>query len=97
MKLMFFQDNSSYKTRFEKIVEDLEDIVDPFDLNVFSPYISSNLNKHLQRCGVSVTYIDDVIKIFFQHEKTIFISSSYRVMFFVFYMVRSRNKLTENI
>ena len=27
--------------------------MDPFDLNVFSPYISSNLNKHLQRCGVS--------------------------------------------
>ncbi|CAB4014356.1 spectrin beta chain, non-erythrocytic 1 isoform X1 [Paramuricea clavata] len=44
--------NSSYKSRFEKIVEELEDIVDPFDLNVFSPYISSNLNKHLQRCGV---------------------------------------------
>ena len=29
--------------------------------------------------------------------KIIFISSSYRVMFFVYYMVRSRNKRTENI
>ena len=54
--MFWFQDNSSYKSRFEKIVEELEDIVDPFDLNVFSPYISSNLNKHLQRCGVSITY-----------------------------------------
>ncbi|XP_028398941.1 conserved oligomeric Golgi complex subunit 1-like [Dendronephthya gigantea] len=46
------EDNGSYKSRYEKIVETLEDIVDPFDLNVFSPYINSNLNKHLQRCGV---------------------------------------------
>ena len=28
--------------------------MDPFDLNVFSPYMTSNLNKHLQRCGVSL-------------------------------------------
>lgn len=46
------EESSNYKPRFEKVVEQLEDIVDPFDLNVFSPYLSSNLNKHLQRCGV---------------------------------------------
>ncbi|XP_046839334.1 conserved oligomeric Golgi complex subunit 1-like isoform X2 [Xenia sp. Carnegie-2017] len=46
------ENDGSYKARFEKIIEQLEDIVDPFDLNVFSPYLNSNLNKHLQRCGV---------------------------------------------
>ena len=48
------QQSRNYKSRLEKMVEQLEEIVDPFDLNVFSPYMSSNLSKHLQRCGVGL-------------------------------------------
>ncbi|XP_055956270.1 conserved oligomeric Golgi complex subunit 1 [Patella vulgata] len=41
-----------YRKKVESIIERLEDIIDPFDLNVFTPYISSNLLKHTQRCAV---------------------------------------------
>lgn len=46
--------------RLEQVVDTLEGCVDPFDLDVFSPHMATNLNRQLQRCGVCVEwyYID---------------------------------------
>ncbi|CAH1796613.1 unnamed protein product [Owenia fusiformis] len=47
--------------RVAKIVDKLESKVDPFDLDVFSPYMQSHLYKHIQRCSVlfgSLTSLD---------------------------------------
>ncbi|CAH3019344.1 unnamed protein product [Porites evermanni] len=45
-------EGSEFTNRLEKVLDALESCVDPFDLDVFSPYIATNLNKQLQRCGV---------------------------------------------
>lgn len=47
-------EGSEFTNRLEKVLDALESCVDPFDLDVFSPYIATNLNKQLQRCGVCV-------------------------------------------
>lgn len=47
-------EGSEFTNRLEQVLDALESCVDPFDLDVFSPYIATNLNKQLQRCGVCV-------------------------------------------
>ena len=37
----------------QDIVIQLENFIDPFDLDVFKPHISRNLDRHHQRCSVS--------------------------------------------
>nr|KAG5687549.1 hypothetical protein BaRGS_023105 [Batillaria attramentaria] len=41
--------NKAFQRRSQKVIEGLEEHVDPFDLDVFSPYIQSNLMKAAQR------------------------------------------------
>ncbi|XP_052283233.1 conserved oligomeric Golgi complex subunit 1-like isoform X2 [Dreissena polymorpha] len=41
-----------YQERLDGIVGSLEEHVDPFDLDVFSPYMQANLNKMLHRTSV---------------------------------------------
>ena len=48
---------SDFSDRLEQVTDTLESCVDPFDLDVFSPHISTNLNRQLQRCGVCVINI----------------------------------------
>jgi hypothetical protein len=38
----------------QQIIEGLEEKIDPFDLDVFSPYIQSHLMKQAQRSSVSI-------------------------------------------
>ena len=45
-------ETSEFANRLEQVIDSLESCVDPFDLDVFAPYIASNLNRQLQRCGV---------------------------------------------
>ena len=47
-------DASEFSNRREQVLDALESCVDPFDLDVFTPYIATNLNRQLQRCGVCV-------------------------------------------
>uniref|UniRef100_A0A0B7AVT7 Conserved oligomeric Golgi complex subunit 1 n=1 Tax=Arion vulgaris TaxID=1028688 RepID=A0A0B7AVT7_9EUPU len=44
--------HKKYQQRCQSVIELLEEMVDPFDLDVFSPYIQSNLNKQVHRCSV---------------------------------------------
>ncbi|KAK7465202.1 hypothetical protein BaRGS_00037631 [Batillaria attramentaria] len=44
--------NKAFQRRSQKVIEGLEEHVDPFDLDVFSPYIQSNLMKAAQRSAV---------------------------------------------
>lgn len=37
----------------QDIVMQLEGFIDPFDLDVFKPHLSRNLDRHHQRCSVS--------------------------------------------
>ena len=37
----------------EKMTERLEALIDPFDLDVFTPHLNSNLNRLVQRTSVS--------------------------------------------
>ncbi|MEJ1284075.1 component of oligomeric golgi complex 1 [Cricetulus griseus] len=39
-------------SRIEKVTERLEALIDPFDLDVFTPHLSSNLNRLVQRTSV---------------------------------------------
>jgi hypothetical protein len=40
--------------RFYKLVENIESEIDPFDLNVLSPYMQSHLQKIVPRSAVSI-------------------------------------------
>lgn len=51
------RERSDFSDRLEQVTDTLESCVDPFDLDVFSPHISTNLNRQLQRCGVCVINI----------------------------------------
>jgi hypothetical protein len=39
--------------RIEKVTDYLEALIDPFDLDVFTPHLNSNLNRLVQRTSVS--------------------------------------------
>jgi hypothetical protein len=39
--------------RVERIIDELEGMVDPFDLDVFTPYMKNHLTRQTQRCHVS--------------------------------------------
>ncbi|XP_006872363.1 PREDICTED: conserved oligomeric Golgi complex subunit 1 [Chrysochloris asiatica] len=43
---------SRHDSRTEKVVDYLEAFVDPFDLDVFTPHLNSNLNRLVQRTSV---------------------------------------------
>ncbi|XP_059174642.1 conserved oligomeric Golgi complex subunit 1-like [Physella acuta] len=44
--------HKNYQQRCQTVIDRLEEQVDPFDLDVFSPYIQANLIKQAQRCSV---------------------------------------------
>ncbi|XP_012934565.1 conserved oligomeric Golgi complex subunit 1 isoform X1 [Aplysia californica] len=44
--------HKKYEHRCQAVVAGLEELVDPFDLDVFSPYMQANLLKQAQRCSV---------------------------------------------
>ncbi|KAI8792747.1 conserved oligomeric Golgi complex subunit 1 [Biomphalaria glabrata] len=44
--------HKKYQQRCQAIIDRLEELVDPFDMDVFSPYIQANLNKQIQRSSV---------------------------------------------
>jgi len=41
--------------RFFKLIENIESEIDPFDLNVLSPYMQSHLQKIVPRSSVRLT------------------------------------------
>ncbi|KAH9518338.1 Golgi transport complex subunit 1 [Bulinus truncatus] len=41
-----------YQQRCQTVIDRLEELVDPFDMDVFSPYIQANLHKQIQRTSV---------------------------------------------
>ncbi|KAF6298306.1 component of oligomeric golgi complex 1 [Rhinolophus ferrumequinum] len=43
---------SKQDSRIEKVTDDLEALIDPFDLDVFTPHLNSNLNRLVQRTSV---------------------------------------------
>ncbi|KAK2564404.1 Conserved oligomeric Golgi complex subunit 1 [Acropora cervicornis] len=45
-------ETSEFTNRREQVIESLESCVDPFDLDVFTPYVALNVSRQLQRCGV---------------------------------------------
>lgn len=49
---------SELADRVKRLVEQLQSCVDPFDLDVFSPYIRSNLHRQLQRSSVRKPYTE---------------------------------------
>ncbi|XP_033750084.1 conserved oligomeric Golgi complex subunit 1-like [Pecten maximus] len=46
------QESKLYQQRSRRVIERLEEKIDPFDLDVFSPYIQSHLTKQTQRLTV---------------------------------------------
>lgn len=45
--------NRNHFFRIEKVTDDLEALIDPFDLDVFTPHLNNNLNRLVQRSSVS--------------------------------------------
>lgn len=43
---------SALLCRIEKVIDFLEGHIDPFDLDVFTPHLNSNLNRLVQRTSV---------------------------------------------
>ena len=54
--LFFFQANTQYQLRVQRVQDRLEACVDPFDLDVFSPYLQSHLTRQVHRASVSANY-----------------------------------------
>ena len=50
----WLQASKSFQRRSQQVVEGLEEHVDPFDLDVFSPYLQANIMKATQRSAVSL-------------------------------------------
>ena len=48
------QASKLFQRRSQQVVEGLEEHVDPFDLDVFSPYLQANIVKASQRSAVSL-------------------------------------------
>ncbi|CAE1289137.1 COG1 [Acanthosepion pharaonis] len=46
------ENKGAYQQRIKQIFDQLEEFVDPFDLDVFTPYMQSHLTKCSQRCNV---------------------------------------------
>ena len=46
-------DDLEFSKRLEHVIDTLESCIDPFDLDVFSPHMITNVNRQLQKCGVS--------------------------------------------
>ena len=44
---------TEFKTRGKALIDSFEKFVDPFDLDVFSPHMTSFVNRQLQRSWVS--------------------------------------------
>lgn len=40
-------------SRLEKVTDHLEGLIDPFDLDVFTPHLNNNLSRLVQRTSVS--------------------------------------------
>lgn len=47
------KNNHTPPSRLEKVADYLEALIDPFDLDVFTPHLNSNLNRLVQRTSVS--------------------------------------------
>lgn len=47
------KNNHTPLSRLEKVADYLEALIDPFDLDVFTPHLNSNLNRLVQRTSVS--------------------------------------------
>ena len=39
------------------LMEELQGFIDPFDMDVFRPYVAANLDRQLMRSMVSVEYV----------------------------------------
>ena len=50
--LLPMKEQAAFQKRFQAIVDTLEGNVDPFDLDVFSPYVQNHLARHTQRCNI---------------------------------------------
>ncbi|XP_065189339.1 conserved oligomeric Golgi complex subunit 1-like [Sycon ciliatum] len=44
-------DSAAYNSRVRAVISWLESCIDPFDLDVFEPYLASNLSRCVQRCS----------------------------------------------
>ena len=46
---VYFQENKKYSDHLSSIVDQLESFIDPFDLDVFTPCLNTNLSRQTQR------------------------------------------------
>ncbi|ELU03987.1 hypothetical protein CAPTEDRAFT_219346 [Capitella teleta] len=46
------ESTSSYRVACQEVIEGFESLVDPFDLDVFAPYIQGHLQQQTQKCHV---------------------------------------------
>ncbi|XP_077988897.1 conserved oligomeric Golgi complex subunit 1-like [Glandiceps talaboti] len=46
------KDSVTHASRVQQLIDDFESYIDPFDLDVFTPHLQSNLTRHTMRCAV---------------------------------------------
>eukprot|EP00057_Strongylocentrotus_purpuratus_P034541 XP_795647.3 PREDICTED: conserved oligomeric Golgi complex subunit 1 [Strongylocentrotus purpuratus] len=51
------KDNSRFNDQLQRLVDILEGFIDPFDLDVFTPHMTSNLNRHVHRCSLLLGFL----------------------------------------
>jgi hypothetical protein len=44
---------ASFQAQWRPLVDKLESVIDPFDLDVFLPHMHTRLSQHVQQCCVS--------------------------------------------
>ena len=49
------QADQQYAERLSRLIERIETFIDPFDFDVFAPFLQERLTRQLQRCQVSLS------------------------------------------
>ncbi|XP_070542511.1 conserved oligomeric Golgi complex subunit 1-like isoform X2 [Ptychodera flava] len=57
----------AYAQRVQNLTESLESRIDPFDLDVFTPHMQSNLSRHTMRCAVLLGALSSTDKPTYTH------------------------------
>ncbi|XP_063970712.1 conserved oligomeric Golgi complex subunit 1-like [Lytechinus pictus] len=51
------KENSQFTGQLQRLIDLLEGFIDPFDLDVFTPHMTSNLNRHVHRSSLLLGFL----------------------------------------
>ncbi|XP_071477310.1 conserved oligomeric Golgi complex subunit 1-like [Diadema antillarum] len=64
------KDQARFNDLLHGLMDTLEGFVDPFDLDVFTPHMTSNLNRHAHRCSLLLGFLTSPEKHLFSSQRS---------------------------